>query len=87
MAKYVDKHHWDVHLNVGDLVYVSTANFFWQASYFTRLSHLGLDLSLLVTLSLVLYFVFSCLLSMDVCTPCSMLVISGPTWAQHPPYL
>ena len=27
MAKYADKHRRDIHLNVGDLVYVSTVHF------------------------------------------------------------
>ena len=28
MAKYANKHHWDVHLNVGNLVYVFAAKFY-----------------------------------------------------------
>ena len=62
-------------------------NFLWNASCLTSAPYIGLYLFLLVTLSPVLYFVFSCLLSMDMCTPYSMLVLSSPTWDQSPLYL
>ena len=38
MAKYADKHHQDVYLNVGDLVYVSIAHFLLACYLFCKLT-------------------------------------------------
>ena len=79
IARYKDKHYWDVHLNVGNFIYISTANIPWHTSYLASLPHVRLDLSQLVALSSVLHFLFSCQLSLGVCTQCSILVISTHT--------
>ena len=43
MAKYADKHHQDIHLHVGDLVYISTAHFSCACQLSHKLTQLGLD--------------------------------------------
>ena len=61
MAKYADKHHYDIFLNVGDLVYVSTEHFLLgHASCLISSLHVGVDLFPSVALFRGLYIILTC---------------------------
>ena len=70
MAKYADKHHWDVNLNVGDLVYMFTETLSFGMLVISQAHpNLGWTFPYESNYLSVLHFLFSCLLSMDMFAP------------------